>query len=52
MENMLSEDEAERLIEFGAVEGYERSTDVGKMKPDGTTERQVSSSKNKSSAAL
>ena len=41
MENMLSEDEAERLIEFGAVEGYERSTDVGKMKADGTTERQV-----------
>lgn len=39
MENVVSEDEALRLIELGSEEGYERSTDVGKMKMDGTTER-------------
>lgn len=39
MENVVTEEEAERLIELGAVEGYKRSTDVGKMKADGTTER-------------
>lgn len=36
---VVSEDEANRLIELGAVEGYKRSTDVGKIKADGTTER-------------
>lgn len=41
MENVVTEDEAERLIELGAVEGYKRSTDVGKMKADGTTERYI-----------
>ena len=42
MENVVSEDEADRLIELGSVEGYERSTDVGEMKPDGTTDSVVS----------
>jgi prolyl 4-hydroxylase len=28
MENFVGEDEANRLIELGSVEGYERSTDV------------------------
>lgn len=41
MENVVTEDEAGRLIELGAVEGYKRSTDVGKMKADGTTERYI-----------
>jgi prolyl 4-hydroxylase len=35
-ENALSEAEAERLIELGRVQGYERSADVGKEKADGT----------------
>lgn len=39
MENVVTAEEAERLIELGSEEGYERSTDVGKMKADGTTER-------------
>ena len=39
MENMVLEDEAERLIELGAVEGYERSFEVGEVKADGTTGR-------------
>ena len=41
--DVVSEEEAEQLIELGAVEGYTRSTDVGKMKADGTTESKVSS---------
>ena len=39
MENVVAADEAERLIELGNVEGYDRSTDVGKMNADGTTQR-------------
>jgi prolyl 4-hydroxylase len=42
MDDVVSEEEAKRLIELGAVEGYERSTDVGKMKADGTSEKKVS----------
>lgn len=29
MDDVISEEEAKRLIELGSVEGYERSTDVG-----------------------
>ncbi|KAL3934784.1 MAG: hypothetical protein SGBAC_009567 [Bacillariaceae sp.] len=39
MENIVAADEAERLVELGSEEGYERSTDVGKMNADGTTEK-------------
>jgi prolyl 4-hydroxylase len=42
MENFVGEDEANRLIELGSVEGYERSTDVGEMQPDGNTDNVVS----------
>lgn len=35
-ENFISNDEADRLIELGGVEGYKRSTDVGALKPDGS----------------
>jgi prolyl 4-hydroxylase len=38
MENVVSEVEAARLIELGGAEGYERSSDVGAMRPDGTFE--------------
>lgn len=43
MENVVNETEAERLIELGAIEGYARSADVGKMKADGTFESNVNS---------
>jgi prolyl 4-hydroxylase len=36
LENVVTEEEAVRLIELGAVEGYERSADVGELKFDGT----------------
>ena len=41
LENFISDEECERLIELGATLGYERSADVGKMKVDGTFEHNV-----------
>lgn len=35
-ENIVSELEAERLIELGGIEGYKRSEDVGEKQADGT----------------
>ena len=43
MENVLSEVEANTLIELGAIEGYERSSDVGDLKADGTFDNHVNS---------
>jgi prolyl 4-hydroxylase len=42
MDNVVTEEEAARLIELGALEGYVRSTDVGELLPDGSTEKVVS----------
>lgn len=42
MENFVNDEEADRLIELGSVEGYERSMDIGEMQPDGTTNSVVS----------
>jgi len=42
MENFVSDEEADRLIELGAGEGYERSMDIGEMLPDGTSASVVS----------
>ncbi|KAL3911945.1 MAG: hypothetical protein SGILL_007081 [Bacillariaceae sp.] len=39
MEDVIKEDEAERLIELGAEEGYERSGGVGKRLADGSMEK-------------
>ena len=43
LENFLTDEEADRLIELGAAEGYERSSDVGELKFDGTYENNVNS---------
>jgi hypothetical protein len=32
----VTDEEADRLVELGATEGYERSSDVGEEQPDGT----------------
>jgi prolyl 4-hydroxylase len=50
MENVVTEEEAIRLIELGAVEGYKRSGDVGALKPDGTFETAISSGRTSSNA--
>lgn len=35
-ENVVSDEEADRLIELGGLEGYKRSEDVGEKQDDGT----------------
>jgi prolyl 4-hydroxylase len=45
LENFLSEEEADRLVEIGKKQGYERSADVGKEKPDGSHDSLVSDSR-------
>lgn len=50
MENFVSDIEADRLIEMGSVEGYQRSTDIGDMKPDGTSDSVISSSRTSTNA--
>jgi prolyl 4-hydroxylase len=41
LDNFVSAEEAEHLIQLGHDEGYTRSSDVGKMKFDGTFESNV-----------
>jgi prolyl 4-hydroxylase len=43
LDKFINDDEADRLIKLGAEEGYERSSDVGKMKFDGTFEDNINS---------
>lgn len=40
-ENAITDEEAERLIELGGIEGYMRSADVGRKLADGTYDRKV-----------
>ena len=40
-DNAISDEEADRLIELGGIEGYERSADVGKKLADGTYDKKV-----------
>lgn len=40
-ENAITDEEAERLIELGGVEGYQRSADVGRKLEDGTYDKKV-----------
>ena len=49
-ENALSDQEAERLIELGGEQGYERSSDVGKELKDGTHEKHVNSGRTSTNA--
>ena len=41
LENVVSQEEADKLIDLGKQRGYERSTNVGKLKADGTFESVV-----------
>ena len=38
LDNFVTEEETQALIEYGQLEGYERSADVGEMNDDGTYE--------------
>ena len=50
MENVVSEEEAAQMIELGAIEGYERSSDVGNLKADGTFDVHVNSGRTSTNA--
>jgi prolyl 4-hydroxylase len=50
LDNFISDEEADRLIELGALEGYERSSDVGKMRFDGTFENNVNNGRTSENA--
>jgi prolyl 4-hydroxylase len=50
MENVVSEKEAQRLIELGQELGYERSTDVGAVKADGTLGKDVNEGRTSTNA--
>lgn len=50
MENFVSDEEAERLIELGSIEGYERSMDIGEMQPDGNAGSVVSKDRTSTNA--
>ena len=45
LENFVTAEEADRLVEIGKSQGYDRSADVGKEKPDGSHESKVSDSR-------
>ena len=49
-EEFLSEAEADRLVELGYAEGFERSTDVGHKKVDGTHENKISTGRTSENA--
>jgi hypothetical protein len=49
-ENVLSEEEAERLIELGGEVGYERSADVGERQEDGTYTKNINGGRTSTNA--
>ena len=50
LDDVISEEEAKRLIELGAVEGYERSEGVGELKADGSFESETIESRTSTNA--
>jgi prolyl 4-hydroxylase len=50
MENVIESDEASRLIELGSEQGFQRSTGVGKARPDGSFESKISESRTSSNS--
>ena len=49
-EKAVSDEEADRLIELGGEEGYERSSDVGDEREDGTFEADLNSGRTSTNA--
>lgn len=49
-DDVVTEEECEKLIKLGDLEGYERSQDVGKKNPDGTFGSVVSTGRTSSNA--
>jgi len=49
-DNAMTDEETDRMIELGGIEGYERSSDVGEQKPDGTYSNHVNSGRTSTNA--
>jgi len=49
-EKALNDEEADRMIELGGIRGYERSSDVGGEKEDGTHDKNVNSGRTSTNA--
>jgi prolyl 4-hydroxylase len=49
-DQVLADAEADRLVELGAAEGYERSSDVGEEREDGTHEKYVNDGRTSTNA--
>jgi prolyl 4-hydroxylase len=49
-DNFLTDEESDRLIEVGGLEGYQRSSDVGTLKYDGTYENYVNNGRTSENA--
>jgi prolyl 4-hydroxylase len=50
LEDVVSEEEAQRLLELGRLEGYKRSSDVGKRKADGSYDKKVGNGRTSTNA--
>jgi prolyl 4-hydroxylase len=50
LDNVVTNEEAQRLIELGSFEGFKRSVEVGKLKSDGRHEQKVDSRRTSTNA--
>ena len=50
MQNVVNDKEADRLMELGAIKGYNPSYGVGGLRPDGTYERDLNSGRTSTNA--
>lgn len=50
LDNVLTKEEADHLIELGAIEGYQRSADVGKLSIDGSHGTKISDGRTSTNA--
>ena len=50
MENVVSQQEADRFIQLGHEEGYQRSSEVGRILPDGRSEERMSETRTSTNA--
>ena len=50
LQNFTTDEECDRLIELGAIEGYKQSADVGKKRFDGTYDKDINSGRTSENA--
>jgi prolyl 4-hydroxylase len=50
IDGIVTDEEADRLIELGSIEGYQRSADVGAKNPDGTFSSSINNGRTSTNA--